>query len=74
MMMAESFRTAILFPLAAMRPSLVAELFIEVVIEEKVSDCDEGQHLLLYATAADAGLMGGNRGGRRGRTELSMTS
>ena len=39
MIMAESFSTAILFPLAAMRPSLVAEPLIEVVIEEKVSDC-----------------------------------
>lgn len=38
MTIAESFSTAILFPLAAMRPSLVAEPLTEVVIEEKVSD------------------------------------
>lgn len=38
MMIAESFSTAILFPLAAMRPSLVAEPFIEVVMVENVSD------------------------------------
>lgn len=39
MMMADSFSTAILFPVAAMRPSLVAEPLIEVVMVENVSDC-----------------------------------
>jgi hypothetical protein len=36
--MAESFRTATLFPDAAILPSLVAEPLMFVVMEEKVSD------------------------------------